>query len=465
MGPLSGLIVAPLVGVLSDRCTSSFGRRRPFMLGGTICCIIGMNVFANASRLTFGYLPAARLLAILSFGVLDFATNAIMFPSRALLGDLLPKEQQHPVQSAAAVVASLAEISGGIFINLWHDPVTHIATIFAVASVLLAVTAGISLYVCKEKPLELQPVNTEETNASDFIPPENNIANRDSQQPNASEIYDDREQDEIQITQKLNSSNDTSANSKDASKSREHANGEVSSATRVGTNSVSRESTSDNNHQLANEHEENDDDDDVEAQLSIQVQEEPNGTTQRNDTGDKNPGSGLIQGGSVRSELVDSIRTALREFPRPLIPVGIVYGLAWFVWFAALPSYSQWLGGEVLGGNAQAEAGTKAALQYQKGVRVFSIANAGKAVLAMGFSAFYPSIIKWVGNIGERVVFGTSFLVFSIVLYTTAYTKDIFVAALVIVLGSVPFIVTQTIPIAIVVQRYPEKLASNLGVM
>lgn len=35
-GPLSGLIVQPLVGVLSDGCRSSLGRRRPFIIGGCI---------------------------------------------------------------------------------------------------------------------------------------------------------------------------------------------------------------------------------------------------------------------------------------------------------------------------------------------------------------------------------------------------------------------------------------------
>lgn len=35
-GPLSGLIVQPVVGVLSDRCRSTLGRRRPFIIAGTI---------------------------------------------------------------------------------------------------------------------------------------------------------------------------------------------------------------------------------------------------------------------------------------------------------------------------------------------------------------------------------------------------------------------------------------------
>lgn len=39
-GPLSGLIVQPLVGNLADRSTSKFGRRRPYMLFGCITAFI-----------------------------------------------------------------------------------------------------------------------------------------------------------------------------------------------------------------------------------------------------------------------------------------------------------------------------------------------------------------------------------------------------------------------------------------
>jgi len=41
-GPLSGLIVQPLIGVLADNSTSRFGRRRPYMLLGTIICVFAM---------------------------------------------------------------------------------------------------------------------------------------------------------------------------------------------------------------------------------------------------------------------------------------------------------------------------------------------------------------------------------------------------------------------------------------
>jgi solute carrier family 45 protein 1/2/4 len=41
-GPLSGLIVQPLVGVLADKSKSRFGRRRPYMIGGALLCVFAM---------------------------------------------------------------------------------------------------------------------------------------------------------------------------------------------------------------------------------------------------------------------------------------------------------------------------------------------------------------------------------------------------------------------------------------
>lgn len=41
-GPLSGLVVQPLMGALADNSTSPFGRRRPYMLLGTAICVVAM---------------------------------------------------------------------------------------------------------------------------------------------------------------------------------------------------------------------------------------------------------------------------------------------------------------------------------------------------------------------------------------------------------------------------------------
>jgi solute carrier family 45, member 1/2/4 len=41
-GPLSGLVVQPLMGAFADNSTSRFGRRRPYMLVGTGICVVAM---------------------------------------------------------------------------------------------------------------------------------------------------------------------------------------------------------------------------------------------------------------------------------------------------------------------------------------------------------------------------------------------------------------------------------------
>lgn len=454
MGPLSGLIVAPVVGVLSDRCTSRFGRRRPFMLGGVIFCIIGMLVFAKADELTLGYKPAGRLLAVLAFGVLDFSTNAIMFPSRALLGDLLPPDQQHPVQSAAAVVASLAEICGGVYLASWKDPVTNIFTIFVVASVLLAVSSGISLIVCKETPM--RPREAEEGNSVEMENMEGRrnapIRTETDHETKNDEDSDAREEPEADNGKQVSEVQENEV----TNEGNEHSRQEVAVGNTAETKSSDDLQVDSMDGSGTKEEEPNDED--IENRLSLRPREQfiPEADA---------PIDVSANQASVWGELTETVKTTLMNFPRPLVKIGIVYGLAWFLWFASLPFYSQWLGVDVLGGDPRAAPGSEGALQYQKGVSVFSVANAVKAALAMVFSAFYPSIIKWVGAVGERVVFGLSFLLFSSVLFSFAYTKNVVVAACVIALGSVPFIVTQTIPIALVVQRYPENLASNLGVL
>lgn len=58
-GPVSGLIAQPIFGSLSDRCTIKWGRRRPFLVGGTIVTILSMLAIGHAKDLAkiFPFLP------------------------------------------------------------------------------------------------------------------------------------------------------------------------------------------------------------------------------------------------------------------------------------------------------------------------------------------------------------------------------------------------------------------------
>jgi maltose/moltooligosaccharide transporter len=83
-GPVTGLLVQPIVGALSDRTGSRWGRRTPYFLIGAILCSLGLLVMPFSPTLWF----AAGLLWIL-----DAANNITMEPYRAYVSDRLNPDQ------------------------------------------------------------------------------------------------------------------------------------------------------------------------------------------------------------------------------------------------------------------------------------------------------------------------------------------------------------------------------------
>ncbi len=85
-GPVTGLLIQPIIGALSDKTWSPrFGRRKPFFLIGAILCSLALLAFPFSSSLWM----AAGLLWIL-----DVGNNTAMEPYRALIADKLDDEQQ-----------------------------------------------------------------------------------------------------------------------------------------------------------------------------------------------------------------------------------------------------------------------------------------------------------------------------------------------------------------------------------
>lgn len=84
-GPITGLLVQPLIGAMSDRTTHRLGRRTPYFLIGALLCSLGLLAMPFSPALWF----AAGLLWIL-----DAANNVTMEPYRAYVSDRL-REEQH----------------------------------------------------------------------------------------------------------------------------------------------------------------------------------------------------------------------------------------------------------------------------------------------------------------------------------------------------------------------------------
>ena len=84
-GPLTGLIVQPIIGVMSDRTLSRFGRRTPYFLIGAIMCMAG---------LFFMPLSQSVLMAFSILFILDLGNNVTMEPYRAYVNDRLDVQQR-----------------------------------------------------------------------------------------------------------------------------------------------------------------------------------------------------------------------------------------------------------------------------------------------------------------------------------------------------------------------------------
>src|SRR5687767_15265700 len=83
--PVTGLLVQPIVGALSDRTWGPLGRRRPYFLTGAILASIALFIVPTSTSLWM----AASLLWIL-----DASINISMEPFRAFVADKLPPEQR-----------------------------------------------------------------------------------------------------------------------------------------------------------------------------------------------------------------------------------------------------------------------------------------------------------------------------------------------------------------------------------
>ena len=102
--PLTGLLVQPIIGHVSDRTWTPLGRRRPYFLVGAILTTLALVFMPNSPVL---WIAAATLW------IMDASINITMEPFRAFVGDNLPEEQRtagYAMQSffigAGAVFAS-----------------------------------------------------------------------------------------------------------------------------------------------------------------------------------------------------------------------------------------------------------------------------------------------------------------------------------------------------------------------
>src|SRR5271154_2337525 len=101
--PLSGLIVQPIIGYMSDRTWNRLGRRKPYFLSGAILASTALLVLPNSPTL---WIAAGMLW------MLDGSINITMEPMRAFVGDMLPDEQRTKAFATQTFFIGAASIIG-----------------------------------------------------------------------------------------------------------------------------------------------------------------------------------------------------------------------------------------------------------------------------------------------------------------------------------------------------------------
>ncbi len=157
-GTLVAVAVNPLVGAISDYVTFRMGRRRPFLIIGTIANVVVLVLFAFAP----GWFSSIALLLtfIVLFLLLQFTNNLANSPWSAIIADKVPEHQRGMTAGFNGLFTLLGTIIGsvvaGMIVNK-HDalPVyrNEIVQIFLIIAVVQIVFVAYTVFTVKETPL------------------------------------------------------------------------------------------------------------------------------------------------------------------------------------------------------------------------------------------------------------------------------------------------------------------------
>ncbi|KAF3930113.1 hypothetical protein ABW19_dt0206733 [Dactylella cylindrospora] len=183
-GPVSGALVQPYVGIRSDNCRVSWGKRKPFMIGGGIATILSLLILGWTREICAWILPDGNpslpkltiALAVLMIYVLDFSINTVQAGIRAFIVDNAPPHQQDAANAWAGRMTGIGNVLGYLsgYVDLpkilpWFGN-TQFKVLCVIASIALGGTLALSCGLIMERdPNEDGPPDEKKNNVLAFF--------------------------------------------------------------------------------------------------------------------------------------------------------------------------------------------------------------------------------------------------------------------------------------------------------
>ncbi|XP_058487323.1 proton-associated sugar transporter A isoform X1 [Solea solea] len=171
ISPILGFLVQPLLGAWSDRCTSRFGRRRPFIFALAIGALLGLTLVLNGRDIGSALDDTASnhkwgiVLTVCGVVLMDFSADSADNPSHAYMMDVCSPEDQDRGLNIHALLAGLGGGFGYIVGGINWDQTQfgrsmggQLRVIYMFTSVTLVFATAMTLMSIPERPIpKIQP--------------------------------------------------------------------------------------------------------------------------------------------------------------------------------------------------------------------------------------------------------------------------------------------------------------------
>jgi MFS family permease len=141
VGVFAALLTNPIAGALSDRTTSRLGRRRPWLIVGTVFSTVALALMAN---------PANFIMLVIWWAIFHVAANAVLAALSAVVPDQVPVRQRATVSAFVSLSLPLGAVVGALLVT---KVVKSTAYSYYTFAGILVVVMLIFVLVMRDKPL------------------------------------------------------------------------------------------------------------------------------------------------------------------------------------------------------------------------------------------------------------------------------------------------------------------------